>query len=59
MILHMQFQAQDIIAVILIITVIIGKICGIDGTFDTILGTIAGYYFGRRFSDIAKTNAQT
>jgi membrane protein DedA with SNARE-associated domain len=59
MIAHMQFQAQDVVAVLLLIGIFTLKMYGLDGTFDAIIGTICGYYFGRRFSNTTNTNAQT
>ena len=45
-------RPKDIVAVVLIISIVVLKLYGINGSLDTVFALIVGYYFGHRRSKV-------
>ena len=47
----MKLKPRDYIAILTISGIILFKLTGHNGTLDTAVAIILGYYFGRRFDE--------
>lgn len=45
-----KLKPKDLIAILSIILITILKLKGVNGTLDTVIALILGYYFGHRIS---------
>ncbi len=50
-----KLKSRDIIAILVIISIVVLRILGLDSNFDVVLAILLGYYFGRvSVDDFAK-----
>jgi len=43
-----DFRAKDLVAILIVLSMVLFKMTGHNGTLDTVVAIIVGYYFAKR-----------